>query len=111
MDAREATRGAVDAGAAGAGTDTAAATDGRDLSTRAENKLTLLSRAMRLYLRLDLAIRRVVLANLHALVATGLIAGGIALAAAVAAFFTVNVARESAEAVVAAREAVLEVRK
>jgi len=99
---------ADDAGAAGADTDTAAATDGRDLSTRTENKLTLLSRAMRLYLRLDLAIRRVVLANLHALVATGLIAGGIALAAAVAAFFTVNVARESAEAVVAAREAVLE---
>jgi hypothetical protein len=45
---------------------------------------------------------------LHALVATGLIVGGIALAFAVAAFFTVNVARESAEAVAAAREAVLE---
>ena len=103
---------ADDAGAAGAGHRspvTAAATDGHDLSsTRVENKRTLLSRATRLYLRLDLAIRRVVLANLHALVATGLIAGGIALAAAVAAFFTVNVARESAEAVAAAREAVLE---
>ena len=103
---------ADDAGAAGAGHRspvTAAATDGHNLSsTPVENKRTLLSRATRLYLRLDLAIRRVVLANLHALVATGLIAGGIALAAAVAAFFTVNVARESAEAVAAAREAVLE---
>ena len=104
---------ADDAGAAGAGHRspvTAAATDGHNLSSTlpVENKRTLLSRATRLYLRLDLAIRRVVLANLHALVATGLIAGGIALAAAVAAFFTVNVARESAEAVAAAREAVLE---
>ena len=80
------------------------ATDGRaDAVTR-----TIFSRATRLYLRLDLAIRRLVLANLHALVATGLIVGGIALAAAVAAFFAVNVARESAEAVAAAREAVLE---
>ena len=98
---------ADDAGAFGGGPATDAATDGRTETETNETK-TMFSRAVRLYLRLDLAIRRVVLANLHALVATGLIVGGIALAAAVAAFFTVNVARESAEAVAAAREAVLE---
>ena len=93
------------AGAAGRGSARDAATDGR---ADAETRKTTVSRATRGYLRLDLAIRRAVLANLHALVATGLIVGGIALAAAVAAFFAVNVARESAEAVAAAREAVLE---
>jgi predicted PurR-regulated permease PerM len=108
-DAAAARRGADadDAGAFGAGPATDAAPDGRTETETNETK-TMFSRAMRLYLRLDLAIRSVVLANLHALVATGLIVGGIALAAAVAAFFTVNVARESAEAVAAAREAVLE---
>ena len=108
-DAAAARRGADadDAGAFGGGPATDAAPDGRTETETNETK-TMFSRAMRLYLRLDLAIRRVVLANLHALVATGLIVGGIALAFAVAAFFTVNVARESAEAVAAAREAVLE---
>jgi len=108
-DAAAARRGADadDAGAFGGGPATDAATDGRTETETNEPK-TIFSRAVRLYLRLDLAIRRVVLANLHALVATGLIVGGIALAFAVAAFFTVNVARESAEAVAAAREAVLE---
>ena len=108
-DAAAARRGADadDAGAFGAGPATDAAPDGRT-ETEPNETSTMFSRAMRLYLRLDLAIRRVVLANLHALVATGLIVGGIALAFAVAAFFTVNVARESAEAVAAAREAVLE---
>jgi hypothetical protein len=62
----------------------------------------------RTYLSADASVRRFVLSNVHALAATVLIVGGVAAASLTVVFFAVNIAHESAEAVAAAREAVLE---
>ena len=56
----------------------------------------------------DLAVRRALISSLHVAVATGLILGGLVLVTVIAAFFTVNIARESSGAVAAAHQSVLE---
>ena len=62
---------------------------------------TLRAKASAAYARCDLAIREALIASLHFVVAVGLITGGIVFVAATAAFFTVNIARESSGAVAA----------
>ena len=61
-----------------------------------------------IYVSFDAWLRGALVRSLHVLVATGLIVGGLGLVLMVTAFFTVNIAHESTEAVTAAREAVLQ---